>query len=119
MKTHQLVKGLLSTIMLSALLTSCSSTDGTSSKAESICTTLKVAIAKAEEGASLVSLNRTLGGSEGQIRPNAFEIGHLPFDLEEAGVTSRVLNVDEAIPLFLEVAGSCLSDDAYQYYSNY
>lgn len=118
-KTGQLGKGFLGVALLSVLLSACSSSGSTSSKAESICTTLNTAIAKAEEGASLVSLNRTLGGSDDQIRPSPFDIGDLPFNLQEAGVTFQVLNVDEAVEKFLEVAGSCLSEDAYQYYSNY
>jgi hypothetical protein len=120
MKTGQLGKGFLSFALLSVLLSACSSSGSTSSKAESICTTLNTAIAKAEEGASLVSLNRTLGGSDDQISPSSLDVFGLPSALREAGIEFMDGPGQRgAVEKFLEVAGSCLSEDAYQYYSNY
>jgi hypothetical protein len=120
MKTSHWFKGFLGIILFAALVSGCSSSGNSSANAESICTTLNTSIEKAEEGATLVALNRTLGGSEDQISPSGLDVFGLPLQLREAGIDF----VDSggqrgAVEKFLEVAGSCLSADAFQYYSNY
>jgi ABC-type enterochelin transport system substrate-binding protein len=118
-----MIKKILLLLIILPILASCSSTSDSASKEVSVCTTFSSTISAAEEAqGSLVSLNRTLGGSETQISPTPAEVfatGMLRA-LENAGISYE----EEAFGVgmvrkWLQVVGQCLSEDTFQYFSNY
>jgi hypothetical protein len=107
------------------LLAGCGGGNNSASGEESVCTIYSSEISGAEEMESgFVNMNRILGGSETQISPTPLQIGGWAFALAgtfaSQGITydSGVFN-QGAVEKFLDVAGQCLSDDTYQYFSNY
>jgi hypothetical protein len=112
-------------ILTLPLLAGCGGGNNSASDQESICTTFSSAISLAESKESgLMEMNRILGGSETQIHPTVLDAAGIAWTLatifKGEGITydSGLFNAG-AIEKFLEVAGQCLSDDTYQYLSNY
>lgn len=105
------------------ILVGCSGESNSATESESICTTFSSVISAAEElEGGMMELNRLTGGSETQISPTPFEIGQLGINyaLSDAGINFEGGSFNQgAVEKFLEVAGECLSDDAYQFLSNY
>jgi hypothetical protein len=115
--------GWLALFMAIPLLVSCSSNSNSASEAVSVCTTFSSTISAAEETqGSYMSLNRITGGSETQIAPSpadvsgvgiyqALEKEGIPYEEEPFGTG--------AVRTWLDVVGQCLSEDTFQYFSNY
>ena len=105
------------------ILASCSSTTDSASEEVSVCTTFSSTISAAEEAqGSLISLNRTLGGSETQISPTPAELSGIGIyqALLKEGISFDIEPYEVgAVRKWLEVAGQCLSEDTFQYFSNY
>jgi hypothetical protein len=107
------------------LLAGCGGGNNSASNEKSVCTTFSSAISLAESKEDgMMELNRITGGSETQISPTPLDAAGVAWDLatifKSEGITydSGLFNAG-AIEKFLEVAGQCLSDDTYQYFSNY
>jgi hypothetical protein len=118
MRIKNLGSLLLILLFAITLLSACSGGGGSSSKSGaeevSVCTKLKEWIDKFEEDASIIRLNP-------DASPGNFDLFGVGIDLREAGYRntyeSNYAYAD--ILTFLDVAGSCLSADAYRYLSNY
>ena len=110
-------------ILVAPFITGCSSESNTAAQEESVCTTFSSVISAAEElEGGMMEMNRLTGGSETQISPTPFDMGSLGIDyaLANAGIKYERGPFNRgAVEKFLEVAGECLSDDTYQYLSNY
>ena len=107
------------------LLAGCGSGSNSASGEDSVCTTFNSAVTLAESKEDgMMELNRMLGGSETQISPTPLDAAGIAWELatifKSEGITydSGLFNKG-AIEKFLDVAGQCLSDDTYQYLSNY
>ena len=114
---------IISLLVALPLLAGCGGGNNSASGEESICTTLNSTISAVEElQGGLMELNRATGGSETQIAPNNFELGRLGIGdkLTKAGISFQdQTSTSAAVQKFVEVAGQCLSEDTFQYLSNY
>ena len=105
------------------LMASCSSVSNSASDEVSVCTTFSSTISAAEEAqGSLMSLNRVLGGSDTQIHSTPAEVSGIGIyqALLKEGISFEIEAYEVgAVRKWLEVAGQCLSEDTFQYFSNY
>lgn len=102
---------LLSSVLL---LSACSgSTNTASSDNESVCTKFIGLINSFEKSAApLERLNQATGGGSSPILSN-LELPSFVDELSAAGIDHNATSQKEALGVFLQVAGMCLSEDAY------
>jgi hypothetical protein len=102
---------LLSSVLF---LTACSGSADTASKDnESVCTKFIGLINSFEENAApLERLNQATGGGSRPILSN-LQLPDFVAQLSTAGIDHNATSQKEALGVFLQVAGMCLSEEAY------
>jgi hypothetical protein len=107
---------LLSSVLF---LTACSGSADTASKDnESVCTKFIGLINSFEENAApLERLNQATGGGSRPILSN-LQLPYFVDELSSAGIDHNATSQKEALGVFLQVAGMCLSADAYSLLNN-
>jgi hypothetical protein len=107
---------LLSSVLF---LTACSGSADTASKDnESVCTKFIGLINSFEENAApLERLNQATGGGSRPILSN-LQLPYFVDELSSAGIDHNATSQKEALGVFLQVAGMCLSADAYSILNN-
>ena len=102
---------LLSSVLF---LTACSGSADTASKDnESVCTKFIGLINSFEENAApLERLNQATGGGSRPILSN-LQLPNFVAQLSTAGIDHNATSQKEALGVFLQVAGMCLSEEAY------
>lgn len=96
------------------LISACSSNSDTASKEnESVCTKFIGLINSFEENAApLERLNQATGGGSRPILSN-LQLPSFVDELSAVGIDHNATSQKEALGVFLQVAGMCLSEDAY------
>jgi len=107
---------LLSSVLF---LTACSGSADTASKDnESVCTKFIGLINNFEENAApLERLNQATGGGSRPTLSN-LQLPYFVDELSSAGIDHNATSQKEALGVFLQVAGMCLSADAYTILNN-
>lgn len=125
MKTRRIKPkiGWLALFMIVPLITSCSSKGDSAANEVSVCATFSSTISAAEEAqGSSMELIRVLDGDETQIAPPPSDVGSVGIyqALKKEGIPYEDdLFGKDSVRVWLEVVGQCLSEDTFQYFSNY